>query len=116
MNRYYDPTTDSFISVDPAVQSTDQPYVFVNGDPLNSTDPLGQDPIYVGSQSVPSDVNLAIAMKRKIAATLGQAFNQIRDFTYTFNAMNPLMVGMSSQFGPIVRITFGPTPRLNANF
>jgi hypothetical protein len=41
INRYYDPTTDSFISVDPAVQSTDQPYVFVNGDPLNSTDPLG---------------------------------------------------------------------------
>ena len=25
-------------------------------------------------------------------------------------------VGMSSQFGPIVRITFGPTARLNANF
>jgi uncharacterized protein YbjT (DUF2867 family) len=26
------------------------------------------------------------------------------------------VVGMSSQFGPIVRITFGPTARLNANF
>jgi hypothetical protein len=26
------------------VQSTDQPYVFVNGDPLNATDPLGLDP------------------------------------------------------------------------
>ena len=30
INRYYDPSTDSFISVDPAVQATDQPYVFVN--------------------------------------------------------------------------------------
>jgi hypothetical protein len=27
--------------VDPAVQLTDQPYVFVNGNPLNATDPLG---------------------------------------------------------------------------
>jgi hypothetical protein len=41
INRYYDPSTDSFISVDPDVQQTDQPYVFVNGDPLNATDPLG---------------------------------------------------------------------------
>jgi len=32
-----------------------------------------------------------------------------------FNPKFTLM-GMSSQFGPIVRITFGPTPRLNANF
>ncbi len=41
INRYYDPSTDSFISVDPDVQSTYQPYVFVNDDPLNGTDPLG---------------------------------------------------------------------------
>ena len=41
LNRYYDPSTDSFISVDPMVQETDQPYVFVNDDPLNADDPLG---------------------------------------------------------------------------
>ena len=41
INRYYDPSTDSFISVDPHLQQTDQPYVFVNGDPLNAEDPLG---------------------------------------------------------------------------
>ncbi len=41
LNRYYDPSTDSFISVDPDVQETDQPYVFVNDNPLNATDPLG---------------------------------------------------------------------------
>jgi hypothetical protein len=41
INRYYDSSTDSFISVDPAVQQTDEPYVFVNGNPLNATDPLG---------------------------------------------------------------------------
>ncbi len=41
INRYYDPTTDQFINVDPDVQSTDQPYAFTGDDPLNATDPLG---------------------------------------------------------------------------
>lgn len=41
INRYYDPTTDQFISVDPDVSTTDQPYAFTGDDPLNSTDPLG---------------------------------------------------------------------------
>ncbi|MHB8379748.1 MAG: RHS repeat-associated core domain-containing protein [Acidimicrobiales bacterium] len=42
MNRYYDPTTDQFISIDPLVATTNQPYVFTNDNPLNATDPLGQ--------------------------------------------------------------------------
>jgi len=41
INRYYDPTTDQFLSVDPLVDQTGQPYVFTNDNPLNSTDPLG---------------------------------------------------------------------------
>ena len=41
INRYYDPTTDQFLSVDPAVADTNQPYVFTNDNPLNATDPLG---------------------------------------------------------------------------
>ena len=41
INRYYDPTTDQFLSVDPLVDSTGQPYVFTNDNPLNATDPLG---------------------------------------------------------------------------
>jgi hypothetical protein len=43
INRYYDPTTDQFLSVDPAVEQTNQPYVFTNDDPLNAEDPLGED-------------------------------------------------------------------------
>jgi RHS repeat-associated protein len=42
INRYYDPSTDQFLSVDPAVDTTGQPYVFTNDNPLNATDPLGQ--------------------------------------------------------------------------
>lgn len=41
INRYYDPSIDQFISVDPLVSNTGQPYVFTGADPLNSTDPLG---------------------------------------------------------------------------
>jgi hypothetical protein len=41
VNRYYDPTSDQFMSIDPDVATTDQPYVFTNDNPLNSTDPLG---------------------------------------------------------------------------
>ncbi len=41
INRYYDPTTDQFLSIDPALMVTDQPYMFTNDDPLNATDPLG---------------------------------------------------------------------------
>jgi RHS repeat-associated protein len=41
INRYYDPTTDEFLSIDPDVAITDQPYAFTNDNPLNATDPLG---------------------------------------------------------------------------
>jgi len=41
VNRYYDPATYQFLSIDPKVASTMQPYAFVGGDPLNDEDPLG---------------------------------------------------------------------------
>jgi hypothetical protein len=41
INRYYDPATGEFLSIDPEVATTDQPYVFTNDDPLNGEDPLG---------------------------------------------------------------------------
>jgi RHS repeat-associated protein len=65
VNRYYDPATDQFLSIDPDVATTDQPYVFTNDNPLNSEDPLGLAgfiyvliskstglPYYVGRSSV----------------------------------------------------------------
>jgi RHS repeat-associated protein len=41
INRYYDPTTGQFSSVDPDVALTLQPYVYANNDPVSLTDPLG---------------------------------------------------------------------------
>ena len=41
INRYYDPATAQFTTVDPAINYTGTPYNYANGDPLNATDPLG---------------------------------------------------------------------------
>jgi RHS repeat-associated protein len=41
--RYYDPTTCQFLSQDPAVVVSRQPYAYAGGQPTNSTDPTGLD-------------------------------------------------------------------------
>ena len=41
INRYYDPSTDQYLSVDPMVNETNQPYAFTGDDPVNGTDPMG---------------------------------------------------------------------------
>ncbi len=41
INRYYDPASGQFLSVDPDVAQTQQPYAYVAGDPVNDTDPTG---------------------------------------------------------------------------
>ncbi|MCQ9165548.1 FG-GAP-like repeat-containing protein [Arthrobacter sp. STN4] len=40
-NRYYDPTTATFTSTDPAYQKTGQRYAYTNNNPLNFTDATG---------------------------------------------------------------------------
>jgi RHS repeat-associated protein len=39
--RYYDPTTAQFLTVDPLVDSTGNPYGYTTGNPLQYVDPLG---------------------------------------------------------------------------
>jgi hypothetical protein len=46
--RYYDPSTDQFLSVDPDVGATGQPYAFTGDDPVNLGDPKG---LYVSGSS-----------------------------------------------------------------
>ena len=41
INRYYDPQAGQFISVDPAIVQTLQPYLYAGGDPVLRTDPTG---------------------------------------------------------------------------
>ena len=40
-NRYYDTATGQFISVDPALSNTNQPYLYASDNPVDSTDPSG---------------------------------------------------------------------------
>lgn len=42
INRYYDPTTGQFLSVDPLVDVTAQPYQYAGDDPVNNSDPSGE--------------------------------------------------------------------------
>ena len=41
VNRYYDPATGQFLSVDPLVAETDEPYAYTGDDPVNAVDPSG---------------------------------------------------------------------------
>jgi len=41
LNRYYDPATGQFLSIDPLVDETGQPYSYTGGDPVNGGDPTG---------------------------------------------------------------------------
>jgi len=40
-NRYYDPSTGQFLTVDPLVNETGQSYAYTGDDPVNAVDPLG---------------------------------------------------------------------------
>jgi hypothetical protein len=42
VNRYYDPSTGQFLSVDSRVDETGTPYTFTDGDPVNNSDPNGE--------------------------------------------------------------------------
>jgi len=41
IGRYYDPATGQFLSVDPLVDETGQPYAYTGDDPVNNSDPTG---------------------------------------------------------------------------
>jgi hypothetical protein len=66
INRYYDPSTDQFLSIDPDVAATDQPYVFTNDDPLNAEDPLGNDPPLYGASPVVTGSFSANSMPQQV--------------------------------------------------
>jgi len=45
--RTYNPVTGQFLTRDPLEQQTGQAYAYANGNPVNNTDPTGQDSAYV---------------------------------------------------------------------
>jgi hypothetical protein len=72
INRYYDPSIDQFLSIDPDVASTDQPYIYSGDDPLNLEDPLGLSPATkaLSTAIVNLDARVAAAALNPDAANL----------------------------------------------
>jgi hypothetical protein len=64
INRYYDPATDEFLSIDPDVATTNQPYVFTNDDALNAVDPLGTDAVRIGEEGAENAADYCHAHQR----------------------------------------------------
>lgn len=65
-NRWYEPSTGSFISLDPAFGLTDDAYGYASGNPLNFTDPLG-----LWSTTVDNSSNLATGITGIVDGALG---------------------------------------------
>jgi RHS repeat-associated protein len=42
VHRYYDPASGQFLTVDPALTTTEAPYSYTDDDPLNASDPTGE--------------------------------------------------------------------------
>ena len=57
INRYYDPATAQFISLDPLLAQTLQPYAYADGDPVNATDPSGESLPPAGGSHDPCGVS-----------------------------------------------------------
>ena len=55
INRYYDPGSGQFLTVDPAVQATGQRYAGFSDNPLNLTDPFGLSVGYCSPGDCPTE-------------------------------------------------------------
>jgi hypothetical protein len=117
VHRYYDPTIGEFLTVDPDVAETQQPYYYAGDDPVNRSDPSGEFPVpgFVDSKiggSVQSILNEAsregscTTPEDAIAADSGlEAAGGI-----TANVRVPDYVSFEASFAyPIGELPIGPT-------
>jgi RHS repeat-associated protein len=72
INRYYDPTTGTFVSVDPDVGVSGQPYSYTGDDPVNGVDPLGLWPC-LSFHCIASDVGSLAGVVSAVTGVIGLA-------------------------------------------
>lgn len=92
INRYYDPATGQFLSVDPLADETGEPYAYAGDDPLNETDPSGMkakcDAACERAKKAETKAKAAIAAARAAderAAQAEQAAQAAQDITTSAN-------------------------------
>jgi RHS repeat-associated protein len=71
--RYYDPASQQFLSRDPAVESTRQPYGYARGNPTNVVDPSGLEGVGPFTQISPDFVGGAFDLLGKAGAGMNAA-------------------------------------------
>ena len=75
VGRYYDPGTGQFLSVDPLVDVTGQPYSYTGGNPVNAKDPTGADII----KTIPASAAIALGRALEFGGGAG-AIEEVAGF------------------------------------
>jgi RHS repeat-associated protein len=87
VNRYYDPSSDQFLSIDPEVAKTGEPYAFTGDDPLNAADPLGLSGWYcIGGQTHFYRGNKYGTANGTCAQVAKNAFNHFKTMLYAYKS------------------------------
>ena len=88
INRYYDPSSTQFLSIDPDIAETHQPYDYVGNDPLNLSDPLGLKGWYcIGGQTHYYTGNKYGAVGNGTCAQVAkQAFNHYETMLFAYRS------------------------------
>jgi RHS repeat-associated protein len=104
IGRYYDPATGQFLTVDPDLQTTHEPYIYASDDPVDNADPLGEAPPVGGlCGTVFGTFRPGAAGPGWTYATIGVTDLCFRAFHYTYS----LVVGRRGTKPPIERESSG---------
>jgi RHS repeat-associated protein len=113
INRYYDPSTSLFVSVDPYVGATAQAYAYAGSDPMNSVDPLGlwcwpksacnaaHAVVHAGGQAVGGASHYVGAHAGEISAVTGAAAVGVAFIPVVGEVAAPVLGGVSVITGAI---------------
>jgi RHS repeat-associated protein len=97
--RYYNPATGQFLSVDPLVAQTGQPYTYAGADPVNLSDPTG-----LIDKSITICFGICLGWDDKHGLVVGSGFPSISE---TVSSSNGASISVGYGTGPQVTDTWG---------
>jgi RHS repeat-associated protein len=98
--RTYDPSTAQFLSVDPALQSTGEPYAYTRDDPLNEIDPTGEQPPFVWPPFVLAPWSISIGRTFSASGYSAVPYYPYNPFGFGFFPYNPYAFGSFFPYNP----------------